>query len=132
MFLQGHVAGKRKPSTERHYRAILERIVGPKLGRHLVATVTRSDIARLHHAMKGVPYQANRTLAVLSAMFNWAGRHGYRPDGNNPCRHIGKYPERKREGFLSEAELARLANSLRQAEADGSESPGVRSDARGQ
>ncbi|MEQ1890400.1 MAG: site-specific integrase [Alphaproteobacteria bacterium] len=125
MFLQGHITGKRKPSTARHYRDILERIVAPKLGTHLAATVTRSDVARLHHAMNSVPYQANRMLAVLSVMFNWAEQHGYRPDGSNPCRYIGKYPESKRERFLSEAELARLADTLKKTEADGAESPYV-------
>lgn len=123
MFLAAHITGKRKASTAAHYRDILERIVTPVLGNHIAANITRSDVARLHQSMSHAPYQANRMLAVLSVMFNWAERHGYRPDGSNPCRHIGKYPERKRERFLSETELARLADSLKQAEADGSENP---------
>ena len=123
MFLAGHITGKRKASTATHYRDILERIVSPVLGKHIAATVTRSDVARLHQGMSHAPYQANRMLAVLSVMFNWAERHGYRPDGSNPCRHIGKYPEHKRERFLSETELARLADSMKQAEATGAETP---------
>ncbi|MGK2872971.1 MAG: tyrosine-type recombinase/integrase [Alphaproteobacteria bacterium] len=125
MFLAAHIAGKRKASTATHYRDILERIVSPVLGKHIAATVTRSDVARLHQGMGNAPYQANRTLAVLSVLFNWAERHGYRPDGSNPCRHIGKFPEHKRERFLSETELARLADSLKQAEASGAENPFV-------
>jgi integrase len=62
-------------------------------------------------------------LAVLSKMFNWAERHGYLPDGTNPCRHVEKYRESKRERFLSEAELAHLAVALAEAENNGSESP---------
>jgi hypothetical protein len=42
-------------------------------------------------------------LAVLSKLMNWAERHGYWPDGTNPCRHVERFPERKRGRFLSEA-----------------------------
>ena len=58
------------------------------------------------------PYQANRVLAVLSKMFNLAERWGLRPDGSNPCRHVEKFAERKRERMLSPAELARLGDAL--------------------
>jgi len=35
-----------------------------------------------------------------------------RPDGSNPCRHVEKFGERKRERMLSPAELARLGDTL--------------------
>ncbi len=34
----------------------------------------------------------------------------------NPCRHVGKYREQGRERFLSDSELARLGDALREAE----------------
>jgi Aldehyde oxidase and xanthine dehydrogenase, a/b hammerhead domain len=49
-----------------------------------VADLTRADIAKLHHANRASPYQANRLLAVLSKMFNLAERWGLRPDGIKP------------------------------------------------
>ena len=75
----------------------------------------RQDIAKLHHELASKPYQANRTLALLSKFFNWAEKHGLRPDGSNPCRHIEKYREGRRERFLSQFELARLGDALREA-----------------
>ena len=51
-------------------------------------------------------------LAVLSKMFNLAERWGLRPDGSNPCRHVEKFAEKKRERMLSPAELARLGDAL--------------------
>jgi integrase len=45
-------------------------------------------------------------------MFNLAERWGMRPDGSNPCRHVEKFAERKRERLLSPAELARLGDAL--------------------
>jgi hypothetical protein len=45
-------------------------------------------------------------------MFNFAERRGLRPDGSNPCRHVEKYAQRRRERMLSPAELGRLGDAL--------------------
>ena len=55
--------------------------------------IQRSDIAVLHHDMRQTPYQANRTLGVLSKMFNMAEVWGLRPDGSNPCLHVKRFSE---------------------------------------
>jgi integrase len=85
---------------------------GTLAGARKVADVTRHDVAKLHHAHFDTPYQANRVLAVLSKMLNLAERWGIRPDGSNPCRHIEKFAERRRERMLSPEELARLGDAL--------------------
>jgi integrase len=54
-------------------------------------------------------------------MFNLAEQWSLRPDGSNPCRHVEKFTERKRERMLSPAELARLGDAL--AAYDGSPYP---------
>lgn len=69
------------------------------------------------------PYQANRCLEVVSKMFSLAEMWGLRPDGTNPRKHIRKYPEEKRERFLSAAELRRIGEVLREMEAEGIELP---------
>jgi integrase len=48
---------------------------------------------------------------------------GLRPDGSNPRKHIKKYPEEKRERFLSPAELKRVGEVLREMEQEGIELP---------
>jgi integrase len=111
-FLAEHVEAKRKASTAREYRRLLEHVALPAIGKKRVAEVTRQDIARLHHARRATPTEANRTLACLSTMFTLAERWGLRPDGSNPCRHVEKYPQRRRERFLSAEELARLGDVL--------------------
>src|SRR5262249_22874397 len=45
--------------------------------------------------------------------------------GSNPCRHVEKYREGRRERFLSQTELGRLGDALRQAENENSCSPWV-------
>src|SRR6266851_4537672 len=111
-FLAEHAEAKRKASTAAEYRRLLDKIILPALGKRKVADVTRADVTKLHHANRAAPYQANRALAVLSKMFNLAERWGLRPDGSNPCRHVEKFAERKRERMLSPAELARLGDAL--------------------
>ena len=111
-FVTEHVEAKRKASTAAEYRRLVGKVILPSLGARRVADVTRAEIAKLHHGLHGAPYQANRTLAVLSKMFNLAERWGLRPDGSNPCRHVEKFGERKRERMLAGSELARLGEAL--------------------
>lgn len=121
-FLTHHVAIHCKPSTAGEYQRSIDLFILPKLGPRRIGDITRADIANLHHAMRDTPYQANRTLGVVSKMFNLAELWGLRPDGSNPCRHIPRYPERKRERFLLPEEIARLAQTLDEM---GSESPAL-------
>jgi integrase len=111
-FLAEHAEAKRKVSTADEYRRLLDKVIVPALGDRKVADVARADIAKLHHANRAAPYQANRVLAILSKMFNLAERWGLRPDGSNPCRHVEKFAERKRERMLSRVELGRLGDAL--------------------
>jgi hypothetical protein len=117
-FLSEHVATKTKPRTAVEYQRLLRKIIGPALGRRRVRDIRNQDVAKLHHDLRATPYDANRALAVLSKMFNLAEKWGDRPQGSNPCRHVEKYRERKRERLLSEIELSRLGDAL--ASYDGS------------
>ena len=71
-FLEEHVANHCKASTARDYRRSIRLYIAPRFAKHDVAEIERRDIAALHNDMRATPYQANRTLAVLSKMFNLA------------------------------------------------------------
>ena len=122
-FMSEHVAHRCKPTTQREYQRSVDLFIVPAIGRHKVSDVTRPGISQLHHSLRHIPYQANRTLGVLSKLFNLAEVWGLRPDGSNPCRHVKKYPEKNRERYLTPDELARLGAVLDEANRDGSESP---------
>ncbi|MEX1663037.1 tyrosine-type recombinase/integrase [Thioclava sp. 15-R06ZXC-3] len=122
-FFAAHAQERCKPSTQAEYKRALELFIKPALGAFKVVDVERKDIADLHHKSRATPYQANRTLGVLSKMFNLAEVWGLRPDGSNPCRHVPKYREQKRDRYLSTAELQRLGAVLSAVEAEGSETP---------
>lgn len=120
-FLKEHVAVRCKPSTQGEYKRSVELFINPKLGTRKVCDIERKDIAEVQHNLRDIPYQANRTLGVLSKMFNLAEVWGLRPDNSNPCLHVKKYPEQKRERFLSPEEYIALGKALDAVDADGSE-----------
>ena len=124
-FLTEHADTKLKNSTAGEYRRLARLYVLPAFRHRRLGDVNRADVARFHHGLKHKPYQANRSVALLSKFYNWCEKHGLRPDGSNPCRHVEKYKEHKRERFLSEQELARLGEALRAAESDQTASPWV-------
>jgi integrase len=111
-YLAEHAEPRKKASSIEMDRLNLRVHVLPALGKHLLANITRADVAKFMHDMRGTPGAANRCCALLSKMMNLAEKWGARPDGTNPCRHVEKYPEHKRKRFLSPAELAALGAAL--------------------
>ena len=122
-FLKEYVPSHCKPSTAEEYRRSVELFINPRIGKLRVPDVQRNHIATLHHGLRETPYQANRTLGVLSKIFNLAEVWNLRPDGSNPCRHVKRFREEKRERFLSDEEYRRLGDTLDEAEREGSETP---------
>ncbi len=101
---------KKQASTLRNERSMLDTIIKPKLGGLRVDALDRADVARLHQSLKATPYRANRVLALLSAMFQFAIRQKLRAD--NPAREVKKYHEEKRDRWLTPDELERLSAAL--------------------
>ena len=108
-YMERHLPSKR-PKSQREDRDMIQRIVLPRLGRLRVANVRHADVEAMHRALKGTPYRANRTLALLSKMFSLAVRWEWR--GDNPVKGVERYPEERRTRHLSPAELARLSVAL--------------------
>ena len=124
-YMEEHARPKKKPGSVQGDETLLRLHVLPRLGGLRVNEVTSEDVERLHLAMKGGKGAANRTVALLSKMFNLAEAWRFRPSGSNPCRHIEKYRERKIERYLSREELVRLGKVLRAAEQSGTEAASV-------
>ena len=117
-FLDEHVASHCKSTTQAEYKRSVELFINAKIGAHRISDVTRADVVELHQSMKATPYQANRTLGVLSVMFTVAHTWGVRTDGLNPCWKVKRYKEEKRERYLTDEELARLGKVLRESDSE--------------
>ncbi|MEH6477303.1 MAG: tyrosine-type recombinase/integrase [Sneathiella sp.] len=118
-FMSEYVPIHCKETTAKEYLRAVDLFIKPAIGLVKVEDVTRPHIAELHHKHNDIPYQANRTLGVISVMFNQAEVWGYRPDNTNPRRHVKKYEEKPRERFLSKEEFARLGKTLKDLETSG-------------
>jgi len=122
-YLSEHADLKKKPRSAEMDHVNLRRHVLPVLGTARVGTLTRADVARLHHGMRGTPGAANRVLALLSKMCALAEQWGLRDPGTNPVKGIERYRESRRERHLSPVELGRLGEVLRRVELERTESP---------
>ena len=110
-YLREHVPHK-KSASQKEDKHQIEHYVRPRLGKKKIADVTYNDIALVHKALAHVPYRANRLLALLSKMFTLAERWGHRPGHTNPCRHIERYKEAKRERYMAREEAQAVAEAL--------------------
>jgi integrase len=101
---------KKRASTLRNEAQMLDSIILPKLGGKKVAALTRADIAKLHSSLSATPYRANRVLALISILLSFAIEMGYRSD--NPATLVTKFPEEKRNRWLTEEEMQRLVDAI--------------------
>lgn len=120
-FLSEHVERRVKPATASSYRHVLKMHVEPTLGATRAAKVTPAEVAKLHRSLAGKPAMGNRALAVLSSLYGWASRpeNGHVPRGMNPVHGLDRNAERRRDRYLTDAELARLASALDEGETMG-------------
>ena len=122
-YLEEHVAVRVKRTTAANARIAVRRHILPALGRVPLEAVERAQVVELQQQMSGRPSAANWAVKTLSHMYRLAAGWGMVPEGCNPCRSVAKYPERKRERFLTDAEIARLGRILDEAVTRGSASP---------
>jgi integrase len=118
-FLVLHVSAKRKGRTYAEYDRLIRVHLLPVFGARRMVDIKRADVARFHSSLADRPYAANRSVAVLSSIWNWASRHDEVAFGDNPVRSIDKNPESGRERFLTTEEFGRLGEALRLAETEG-------------
>ena len=122
-YLEEHVAVRVKPKTAANARTAIHRHILPALGRLPLMAVERAQVLELQQKLSDRPSQANTVVKVLSHMYDLGVGWRLVPEGCNPCRSVAKYPERKRERFLTDAEFARLGRVLDEAVTNGDASP---------
>lgn len=86
-----------------NYRLYLE-----ELGKKKLSEIVKKDIALIHNGItkKGHPRTANKVLALLSSVFNWAISTGLFND--NPVKGIKKNREVSRDRFLGQVDTTEM------------------------
>jgi integrase len=126
----------KKPLTVQYDKARAEGHIKPLIGKFRLSTVTRADVEKMMrdiaagktaHKAKGKARgvsrftggktAATRTVGLLQGIFTFAEQRGLMP--SNPAKGIKRYPDVKKERFLSSAELARLGDALAAMQGEG-------------
>jgi integrase len=130
------VTVRKKPSTQEIECSNLKRHIIPLLGKKRISELTKRDIqkfmldiangktakdvrtkARGRARVTGGPGTANRSVAVLSSLINFAIELGIRDD--NPAIGVKKYKLKTHDRYLSSEELERLGDAIKQASDEG-------------
>ena len=109
MYLEGHAKPHKR--TWKEDQAQYDRYLAIWKARRL-SEVRPADVTALHAKIgrDSGPYAANRMLALLSAMFNYAARLGY--DGGNPAHGVTHFKEQSRDRFLRADEIKAFFDAL--------------------
>jgi integrase len=103
----------KKPHSIRDDKLKINGILS-QLNDRAITSITQDEVEKLKLDLQATPYQANRTLALLSKMFKLAVKWKYRPD--NPVYGVKKFPEHPRHVYLKQEQVAALKKALDQYE----------------
>ncbi len=106
-FMTSHVEGKLRPSTGVLYADIMHRMIVPAFAHHRMDAITTADVAAWHDRGRAAPTQANRALAILSSLFNWANDHHLHV-GENPCSRVTRFREAAVNRYPSPSDVRRI------------------------
>lgn len=118
-YMQLHVAVKCKPRTVVEYKRLLRLHILPALGSKSVSQISKADVARLHASMADKPAAANRCVALIDSIWNWAVDTGEISALPTPTKDLELYPEENRDRYLTRDEMARLGRAMHLAETTG-------------
>lgn len=111
-YLERHA--ERRKASARDDRRMIDAHLKPRFGAMRIEAVRREDIARLHDSIgREHPTTANRMLSLVSGMWNKAKLWGYLTDAApNPAKGIERFPEVKRERFVTKDEMPALIEAI--------------------
>jgi integrase len=97
--------------TKKDYRDVMRLYLEPIKSKRL-SHITRTDLKSIHNKVtRKSPSQANRTLALVSSIFNFAADMELF-DGTNPASRIQKNPASSRDRFAQSSELPHLFTAI--------------------
>lgn len=115
-YMDDHCAGRCKESTIAAHKWLLKKFILPAFGARRLSELATGDISRFHQSLRATPYNANRSLGLIKAMFSQAEQWGLIPANSSPARPIRPFKERKRQRYLSPEEFTLLFASIDKCE----------------
>lgn len=111
-YMERYSKQKKRPKSISSEMGLFNHYVNERLGRKKMTTVSKNDIESLLRSIisAGMIATANRTLSLLSGMYNRAIEWGY--PNENPTKGIKKIKEKPRERFIQPDEFQRFFDTL--------------------
>ncbi len=111
-YLEEHAKPRKKSWRDDERR--IEKHLRPAWNNLKVRSIKRADVSALHAKIgESARYEANRTLALVSKMFELAERWAFVPEGHpNPARAIEKFSEEKRDRWITPEEVPKLMEEI--------------------
>jgi len=114
-FEAGHMQ-RLASKTRQGYKLALARLTDAH-GRVRADALTRAQVAAVFASIAS-PSSGNKFLRCASALYSFGAKYGLIPESTiNPASRIKQHKENKRVRFMSNAELARLGQALKDYEA---------------
>ena len=108
---------KWRPGTMQIAKSYLRSTILPTLGHRSIRHLTRADIRYWHATLYDRPASANRAVPIVSVILRHAAARGWRRD-ENLTKGLRRYKERARAEYLTDAQIARLNDLLRDTSRD--------------
>ena len=121
-FVEKHlVEPNLKAGTIRLNSGYIKNHIRPAFGAKKATAVTHADISRLRLKIgKTHKVAANRVVALIGTIWAFGLKEKILPKGaENPAADIEPFPEQPRQRYLTEDELRRLGDAIREAETVG-------------
>jgi integrase len=114
LYIERH-AKVQKRTWKEDQRRIAKNLL-PVWGQAKIKFFDATMVRELHRELGlRAPYEANRCLALISAIFSFAIREEMFPKGwENPAKRIKKFPESARSRWLSQDEVPKILISINQ------------------
>ena len=111
-YMRDHCAGRCKESTIKAHQWLLDKFILPKFAARKITELSAQDIGKFHQSLRRTPYNANRALGLLKAMFSRAEEWGLMDVSSSPAAPIKPFQEKKRSRFLSPEEFTQLFEAI--------------------
>ncbi len=100
-----------RTATCRLYSRLIDRHIVPAFGSRQPAEITRADVKEWIERLRVTPTQANRAMAVMRLVCEWAAEEGVIPA--SPCAGLKKpAPETARSRYLTQDEIRAVFEAL--------------------
>ena len=137
-YIEEHAKKEKKPRCVEGDLALLKNHILPSLGKYDPETISRKQVTQFRNAvangqtaslarklgictdnrLKGGEICANRCLALLSKIFNFAEQESYIERVGNPVSKVKRYKENIRDKYLTREEAMAFRDAIRKARRD--------------